>query len=190
MAPDTAETRPPRNGPTLRQTSAERRRGSTGPDCAVDCATSSVAVSETAQGTNRDGARIGESDEGDDFNVSLSDYGVEHLTGSLSAPPGIRTRYARPLTPDHRSSHHPSQPLRRAVATRTVCPPCTRPARPAALALGWMTCVGGRGADDRRRDRAVALRSRADCLRRTPTPRVWQARGRTSPPRPGHRSSI
>src|SRR6266516_5133361 len=112
MAPDTAETRPARNGPTLRQTSAERRRGSTGPDCAVDCATSSVAVSETAQGTNRDGARIGESDEGDDFNVSLSDYGVEHLTGSLSAPPGIRTRYARPLTPDHRSSHHPSPPRR------------------------------------------------------------------------------
>src|SRR6266576_6708602 len=112
MVPDTAETRPARNGPTLRQTSAERRRGSTGPDCAVDCATSSVAVSETAQSTSRDGARIGESDERDDVNVSLSDYGVEHFTGSLSATPGIRTRYLRPVAPDHRSSHHARPPRR------------------------------------------------------------------------------
>src|SRR5437762_12158693 len=106
MAPDTAETRPARNGPTLRQTSAERRRGST------DCALSGVAASVTAQSTSRDGARIGESDEGDDFNVSLSDYGVEHLTESLSAAPEIRTRYVRLLAPDQRSSHHARPPRR------------------------------------------------------------------------------
>src|SRR5439155_777899 len=98
--------RPPRNGPTLRQTSPDRRRGSR------DCAPSGAAASVTAQSTSRDGARIGESDERDDVNVSLSDYGVEHFTGSLSATPGTRTRYVRSLAPDHRSSHHPRPPRR------------------------------------------------------------------------------
>src|SRR5256712_2792820 len=106
MAPDTAEIRPPRKGPTLRHTRAERKRAS------MDCARSGVAVSVTAQSTSRDGARIAESDERDDVNVSPSDYGVEQLTGSLSATPGMRTRYLRSLAPDHRSSHHAS-PARR-----------------------------------------------------------------------------
>src|SRR2546422_7646911 len=106
MAPDTAEIRPPRNGPTLRHTRAERKRAS------MDCARSGVAVSVTAQSTSRDGARIAESDERDDVNVSLSDYGVEQLTGLLSATPGMRTRYLRPLTPDQRSSHHARPPRR------------------------------------------------------------------------------
>src|SRR5712691_92279 len=78
----------------------------------MDCARSGVAVSVTAQSTSRDGARIAESDERDDVNVSLSDYGVEQLTGSLSTTPGMRTRYVRPLAPDHRSSHHPRPPCR------------------------------------------------------------------------------
>src|SRR5216117_901093 len=111
MAPDTAETRPARKGPTLRHTSAERGR-STEADRAVDCATSGVAASGTAQSIRKDGARIGESIKGDDVNVSRSDYGVEHFTGLLSVTPGMRTRYARPLAPDHRSSHHPSPPRR------------------------------------------------------------------------------
>src|SRR5437773_6612574 len=64
MAPDTAEIRPPRKGPTLRHTRAERRRAS------MDCARSGVAVSGTAQSTSRDGARIAASDEGDRANVS------------------------------------------------------------------------------------------------------------------------
>src|SRR5439155_18116575 len=37
---------------------------------------------------------------------------TEHLTGSLSAPPGIRTRYVRPTAPDQRSSHHARPPRR------------------------------------------------------------------------------
>src|SRR5947208_6465343 len=64
MAPDTAEIRPPRKGPTLRHTRAERRRAS------MDCARSGVAVSGTAQSTSRDGARIAASDEGDSLKLS------------------------------------------------------------------------------------------------------------------------
>src|SRR2546422_1455359 len=48
-------------------------------------------------------SRIAESDERDDVNVSPSDYGVEQLTGSLSATPGMRTRYLR------RSEEHTSE---------------------------------------------------------------------------------
>src|SRR2546426_6624580 len=59
MAPDTAEIRPPRNGPTLRQTNPDKRLGSR------DCALSEGAASVTAQSISRDGARIAESDDED-----------------------------------------------------------------------------------------------------------------------------
>src|SRR2546425_1281590 len=86
MAPDTAEIRPPRNGPTFRQTNAERRRGSTGADSrAADCATSGLAASGTAQSIKRDGARIAESDEEDDPNVSRQPL-VRTASGRTASP--------------------------------------------------------------------------------------------------------
>src|SRR2546422_6913621 len=79
MAPDTAEIRPPRNGPTLRHTRAERRRVS------MDCARSGVAVSGTAQSIRKDGARIAVSDEGDSLKVSR-----QPRVGSQGAPAPAR----------------------------------------------------------------------------------------------------
>src|SRR5881628_419074 len=50
MAPETAEMRPPRNGPRLRQTSPERRLGATGarPGAEPANAPSATSSSETA----------------------------------------------------------------------------------------------------------------------------------------------
>src|ERR1051325_1208154 len=49
MAPDTAERRPPRKGPTLRHARPERRE---------DCAATEVAATVTAQSIRRVGARM------------------------------------------------------------------------------------------------------------------------------------
>src|ERR1044072_5666292 len=49
MAPDTAEMRPPRKGPTLRHARPDRRE---------DCAATEVAATVTAQSISRDGARM------------------------------------------------------------------------------------------------------------------------------------
>src|SRR6266550_4835025 len=105
MTPDTAEIRPARNGPTLRQTSAERRRGSTGPDRgAADCARSGVAASGTAQSTRRDGARIVESDEGDYLKVSRqprirTNTPFLYSANLFVAAPGTRARPRPSLLP-------------------------------------------------------------------------------------------